>query len=90
MTTVQTRAREISNKEGFEISVKRRGKYVKPTQNGVLGPWPHRNKTRGNYTAKDFREKFEAAYPGYSCDILSADGTAAHGNAALENIRSAY
>lgn len=90
MTTVQTRSREISNKEGFEISVVRRGRPVKPTKNGILGPWPHRNMTRSKYTVQYFREKFEAAYPGYSCEVLSGNGKAAHGNHTLGNIRDTY
>ena len=90
MTTVQTRIREIANKEGFEVTPTRNGKPVKLTTNGILGPWPNRNKTRGTHSAKDFRDKFEEAYPGYSCDILEGSGTKAHGNTKLKQVRDTY
>jgi hypothetical protein len=91
MTTVQTRVREISNKEGFDIIiVTRNGKPVKTTRNGVLGPWVHRNKTRDTHSVSDFRVKFEQAYPGYSCDVMDGTGRKAHGNMFLKQVRATY
>jgi hypothetical protein len=58
MTTVQTRVREISNEERFDIIVTRNSKPVRTTRNGVLGPWGHRNKTRDTHSVSDFRDKF--------------------------------
>ncbi len=90
MTTVQTRVREISNKEGFDIIVTRNGKPVKVTRNGVLGPWPHRNKSKDTRTVTEFREKFSDAYPGHSCDVLDGNGAKAHGNMLLKQVRATY
>lgn len=92
MTTVQTRVRLISNKEGFEIVVKRNstGKQVNIRKNGVLGPWSHSKKTKDNMTVAGFRTKFEEAYPGYSCIVEKADGTAATGQLTLGSLRAGY
>ena len=90
MTTVQTRVHEIWNKEGFMISVKRDDQPVNIYRNGVIGPWPHRNKTRATHSVTEFQAKFEATYPGYSCDVLNANGAAAHGNTRLSAIRATY
>ena len=91
MTTVLTRLREINNKEGFDVwDVRRHGKIVRVTNNGVLGPWPHRNRTRDTHTVKDFRDKFAAAYPGYTCNVREGSGTLAHGNKSLKQVRATY
>ena len=92
MTTVQTRVREISNKEGFDITATgKTGKPLKLTKNGVLKkPWPHRNKTPGTHTVKDFREKFGDVHPGYSCHVLKGNGSQAHGNMLLKQVRATY
>ena len=91
MTTVQTRVREISNKEKFDLTATRNGKPIKLTRNGVLNKaWPHRNKTKETHTVTDFQEKFKKVYPGYSCDVLEGDGSKAHGNTKLRQVRGTY
>jgi hypothetical protein len=90
MTTVQTRVHEIWNKEGFMVAVTRNGKPVNIHRNGTIGPWPHRNKTRETHSVSEFKEKFEATYRGYSCDVLYANGTAVHGNTRLIAVRATY
>lgn len=93
MTTVATRAREISDKEGFDIIVKnKKGRVVKPTKNGILnGSYRFEKKLKGTKTVQDWKkERFETTYPGYSCDVLKADGTTAAGNAKLETVRKTY
>jgi hypothetical protein len=74
MTTVQSRVREISNREGFDITVTRKGKEVRLRSNGVLGPWSYRRKTKDSATVADFRAKFEAVYPGYCCIVETGLG----------------
>ena len=92
MTTVQTRVREISNKEGFDITATgKTGRNLILTKNGVLKkPWPRRNKTRGTHTVQDFRDKFSGVHPGYSCHVLKGDGSKAHGNMLLKQVRATY
>jgi hypothetical protein len=52
--------------------------------------WPHRNKTKETHSVTDFRDKFKKAYPGYSCDVLEWDGSKAHGNTKLKQVRKNY
>jgi hypothetical protein len=92
MTTVATRAREISDKEGFDIIVTHKGKPVNPAKNGVLnGGYPFEKKLKGTKTVADWKkERFAKSYPGYSCDVLKSDGTKATGQTSLETIRGSY
>jgi hypothetical protein len=90
MTTVSTRIREIANREHFDIVVTRNGRDIDVRRNGVLGPWPHRNKTGDTRSVAEFRQKFEKAYPGYSCDVLEGTGKAATGQKFLSAIRATY
>jgi hypothetical protein len=91
MTTVLTRISEIKEKEGFDVWNIRRGtRLVRVTSNGVLTAWPHRNKTRDTHTVKDFRDKFAAANPGCTCDVLDGSGNVAHGNTLLRQVRATY
>lgn len=91
MTTVQTRVREISDKEGFDITVKRSGKPISLRRNGVLKPYPFRRKLKDSATVEDWRrERFEATYGGYKCDVLKGDGTIAPGQMKLKALRATY
>ena len=93
MTTVQARVREIFDREGFDIIVKsnRTGKPVKVRKNGVLGTYPFRRKASGNATVADWRrDRFEATYPGFTCDVLKEDGKLAHGRTSLQTVRDDY
>lgn len=90
MTTLQTRIHEIWNKEDFMIEVWRGNRLLAIHRHGVIGPWPHRNKTSANTTVSEFQEKFAKAYPGLSCRVLNATGKAAHGNTRLSVVRSTY
>ena len=91
MTTVATRVRQISNKEGFDIQVLSRNRRpVRVTLNGRLGPWPHTRKSKGAMTVAEFKEKFGRTYPGYHCSVLTADGHMARGNTLLDSVRRSY
>lgn len=91
MTTVQTRAQEIFEKEGFNIEVcDVNGNPVNPRANGIIGKWPYERKTKSSKTVKDFQDKFSQAYGGYNARVLVDDGTEAHGNTLLSNVRGSY
>ena len=90
MTTLQTRIHEIWNREGFMIDVLRGNRLLDVHRNGVIGPWPHRNKTRETHSVTEFQGKFSDTYPGYSCRVLKANGIAAHGNTRLSVVRASY
>lgn len=93
MTTVQTRVREISNREGFEIIVIRRstGKPVDVRKNGTLDhAWPFHRKTKDSATVADFRAKFETEFPGFSCIVEEGDGSSATGQKTLGAVRATY
>ena len=91
MTTVQTRTRRIADTEGFEITVRQNGRVVDPTENGVLGPYPFQKALKHTKTVSDWkRDRFEASYPGYTCDVLLDDGSAASGQTSLRTVRESY
>jgi len=91
MTTVQTRARQIAEVEGFDVIVTQGGQVVDPTENGVLGAYGYTKALKHTKTVADWKqERFEPQYPGYSCHVLKEDGTKAAGNTALRTVRESY
>jgi hypothetical protein len=90
MTTVQTRVREISDREGFDITVTKNGKDAKLRKNGVMKEYPFKRKLKDSATVADWRDRFEKEYSGLSCKILNGDGTIAKGQATLKTVRSTY
>jgi hypothetical protein len=64
---------------------------VEPTLNGILGAYPFVNKLKDSKTVSEWRkDRFEATYAGYSCDILNADGSGAAGQTLLRTVRETY
>ncbi len=92
MTTVLTRTNQIFAREGFSIVVKNKktGKRIKLGRNGVLGLYPYGRKLKNSATVADWRTRFENDYPGYTCDVLGADGKRATGQMLLETVRASY
>jgi hypothetical protein len=92
VTTVLTRMREIADKEGFDITdIKMSGKILRITKNGLMGKYDFDKKMKGSKTVnKWIKERFEACYPGYSCNVLNGDGTVAKGQTKLETVRKTY
>lgn len=93
MTTVQTRTREIGDKEDFDIIVTRKlsGKPVNPAENGLMRKYPFDKKAKGTQTINDWKKKrFERKYPGLSCHVLNGDGTKAAPQTKLETVRASY
>jgi hypothetical protein len=93
MTTIATRVRAISDLEGFDIIVRNKstGKEMKPSANGVLGPYPYEKKLKGAKTVADWkRDRFEAAYPGFTCDILNGEGGVVPPQTTLRVARETY
>lgn len=91
MTTIATRIRRIADLEGFDLVVRRGGKKVDITQNGALGPYSWEKKLAHTKTVTDYKRlRFEACYPGYTCDVLSEDGSVAAGQTTLRTVRESY
>jgi hypothetical protein len=91
MTTVLTRISEIKNKEGFDVwNIRRNSRLVRVTRSGVLRAWPHRNRTKDTHSVQEFRDKFSAVNPGYTCDVLDGNGNVAHGNTKLKQVLATY
>jgi hypothetical protein len=91
MVTVATRARRISEREKFDIMVKRNVKPVAVTKNGVLGTYEYMKALKSDKTVAQWREdRFEASYPGYTCDVLLGDGSVAIGQTKLSTVRDSY
>ncbi len=93
MTTVQTRTSEIFAREGFSVTIKskRTGKPIHINRNGVLGPYEYGRKLKDSATVAEWRSaRFEDTYPGYTCDVLKADGKKASGQTLLVTLRATY
>lgn len=41
-------------------------------------------------TVADWKNRFNRIYPGYTVEVLEADGGIAHGNTKLESVRATY
>lgn len=90
MTTLATRIRALSDLEGFDIQVfDNEGSPADPKTNG-LPAYPYEKKARSSITVSDWKARFRKAYPGYTCEVLNADGSIAHGNTKLESVRQTY
>ena len=91
MTTVATRTRQIGELEGFDIVVTQNGQPVDLKANGVLGAYDFARAARDAWTVNRWRQdRFQAAYPGFSCDVLMDDGTPATGQMLLRTVRESY
>jgi hypothetical protein len=92
MTMLMTRVEEIFTREGFMIEVTRNGKPLKDLKKeGVLGPFQFDRKLAGSKSVQDWKtDRFEKCYPGYSCNVLKADGTTAVGQTLLSTVRNTY
>ncbi|MBV9288594.1 MAG: hypothetical protein JO288_12370 [Hyphomicrobiales bacterium] len=93
MTTVATRERQIGDLEGFDIVIKdaRTGIDLNPRDNGRVGPYPYAKSLKGAKTVADWRrDRFEAAYPGLTCDVLDADGNIVAAQTHLRTVRETY
>lgn len=92
MVMLITRMHEIADREGFEIEVTRKGKVLKNLRrNGVLNAYPSKRRLGGTKTVDHWkRERFESTNPGYSCNVLKADGKIAVGQTSLQTVRNSY
>lgn len=91
MTPVDTRAREIVNREGFDVIVMRGRQAVNVRDNGLMGAFGFGRILKNTATVADWkRGRFERTYPGLSCDVLMGDGTTAPGQATLRTVRASY
>lgn len=83
--------RALGDLEGFDVQViDKNGAVVDPTQNG-FAKFDYDRRARGSITVNDWKaNRFAKTYSGYDCRVLNADGTEAHGNTKLENVRSSY
>lgn len=91
MTTLATRVRKLSDLEGFDIIVTTSsGDPVDPKANGFRD-YAYDRKAKSSITVSAWIElRFSKVYPSYSCLVLNADGSIAHGNTKLENVRETY
>jgi len=92
MTMVLTRIKEIADREGFEIwDIRRNGRIVRVTNNGIMGPYQYARKMKGTKTVNEWlNERFRPTYPGITCRVFRGDGTAAPGQTLLQTVRDTY
>jgi len=90
MTTLATRIREVCDLEGFDIEVfNPDGTLADLKQNGFPA-YPHERKSKGQTTVSEWKNRFHAAYPALTCNVLDADGKICNGNTKLESVRETY
>jgi len=91
MTTLATRMKELSEIEDFAVKfLDAKDCPVDVAANG-LPRYDFDRRSRGSMTVKEWKEiRFAKTYPGYGCEVLNGDGTAAHGNTKLDSVRSTY
>jgi hypothetical protein len=92
MTTVSTRVRQITVREGFAITVtsSSTGRKVGPKKHGVLAKYPFMRRASDRWKVSKWIARFEETYPGYTCRVESANGNRISGNALLEAVRATY
>lgn len=87
MTKMATRKREIEELEGFAIEIfDGHGNPADLNMQG-LPAYGYARKAKGTMKVIEWKGRFQQSYPGYTCDVLYADGSVAHGNTLLKNIR---
>ena len=89
MTKLATRKREIEQLEGFSIEIfDGAGNPADLNMQGVP-PYQYNRKAPDNMTVIKWKStRFQQNYPGFTCDVLNGDGSVAHGNTKLGNVRN--
>lgn len=92
MVLVITLIDEIFRREGFIIEPTRGGAPLKSLhRHGVLNAYAFKKKLKDTKSVREWIEgRFERTNPGYSCNILMADGTRALGHTVLRTVRNTY
>ncbi|WP_395347747.1 hypothetical protein [Variovorax sp. UC122_21] len=90
MTKLSTRQSEVEKLEGFKINIfDGKGAIADPSTQGIPD-YDFKRKLAGSDTVVGFRNRFESAYPGYTCEVLDGTGAVAHGNTQLKTVRKTY
>lgn len=87
MTKLSTRQSEIQAIEGLTIQIFDSQGNVAPPGTPGLPAYQFKKKLKGTATVVQYRARLQAAYPGYTCDVLDEKGEAAHGNTQLKKLR---
>jgi hypothetical protein len=87
VTKLSTRKNEIEAFEGFSIQIF--DGFGKPANLDTQGlpAYGYLKRAPGTMTVVSWRSRFQQSYPGYTCDVLHKDGSAAHGNTQLNKVR---
>ena len=77
--------------EGFEVALRYPdGRNMRGDKRG-LPPYPYAQAAPDRFTVAHWCERrFHRTYPGYSVDVLTADGRRAHGRTLLSTVRATY
>ena len=89
MPKVKNVEKRIWDKEGFDVRITKDGKDARGDKN-ISTSWPYEKQSKNSMTVKEFRDKFEEVFPGYSVDVLDDNGEAVIGNTLLGNVRDTY
>ena len=87
MTKLVTRKNEVENLEGFKIQIFDGQGNLADLQTQGLPAYGYQKKAAGTMTVITWKNRFHGSYPGYTCDVLNKDGSVAHGNTLLKNVR---
>lgn len=89
MPKVKNVEKRIYDVEGFQVVIKKEGKDVRgdaslPTQ------YQAAKMSKNSFSVKNWQDKFQRQYPGYSADVLKANGNKATGQTCLSTVRDTY
>ncbi|MEQ8436529.1 MAG: hypothetical protein RIB65_03495 [Ilumatobacter fluminis] len=92
MATIANVEKRIYEIEGFEVRVRHShgGRDVRSDKSNVK-QYPYKRALKHSKNVKAWREgRFASTYPGYSVEVLDADGQVAHGGTLLGTVRDGY
>jgi hypothetical protein len=82
----------IEKREGFKVwDVRANGRLLRVTARDASKLYAFKRAMRGSCTVKDWlTHRFQPAYPGCTCVVLTGDGRRARGNMRLSTVRRTY
>lgn len=89
MPKVKNVEKRIYDVEGFQVIIKKDGKDVRG-DSSLPSQYKAERMSKNSFSVKDWKDKFQKQYAGYSVDVLKANGDKASGQTKLSTVRDTY
>lgn len=89
MPKVKNIEKRIYDVEGFQVIIKKDGKDVRGDAS-LPNQYKGEKMSKNSYSVKEWKDKFQKQYAGYSADILKSNGDKASGQTKLSTVRDTY